>query len=284
MNDEHIHSSLRGSSVQLPDIGGDNELFLPAGDENDVPSQVAEIMRTQMAIVVEGNKENLAIQPNSQPLLDSQHPSQKESPAKKRRFIDRQENAERLGWDDTQEATPSGTSRRTVVEATQDGPPEEEDDVSEDADFQQDKRPIAQTTRRVLTSNVHQPRATQRPAKRARIINRSRETTQTQPDELEDAIERHNRVNAPPLSQIETYQAVKKNAKMVVARNPKAPRARISWSTEETERLLDLIQDAGTSWSLLLKLDEAQPDPKLQERDQVALKDKANNMKMDYLK
>jgi hypothetical protein len=48
---------------------------------------------------------------------------------------------------------------------------------------------------------------------------------------------------------------------------------------------VQLIEDYGVSWADLLRLDQEHPDnPKLQQRDQGSLKDKARNMKMDILK
>jgi hypothetical protein len=65
----------------------------------------------------------------------------------------------------------------------------------------------------------------------------------------------------------------------------KKPQQRSRWTEVEVERLVELIEDYGVSWANLLKLDLNHPGrPVLQERDQVSLKDKARNMKMDFLK
>ena len=63
----------------------------------------------------------------------------------------------------------------------------------------------------------------------------------------------------------------------------KPPQVRKGWTDEETQRLLELIIEFGTSWALLKSEDFAAGNI-LESRDQVALKDKARNMKMDYLK
>ncbi|KAL8724538.1 MAG: hypothetical protein Q9181_006781 [Wetmoreana brouardii] len=283
VQDRHVPLSIRESSVQLPPIG-DDELDLSPPEQPD-PQNIAEvIMRTQGALEAEGNKENLAIQPGQQPLRNSQPPSQREASVKKRHFLDRQENPERVGWDDTQDDIPASNPGRSVVEATQDQIPDEESELSEDGGFQKDERPIAQSNRILQTSSLNSRRVGQRPpAKRPRTVHRNRETMET--DDIMGAVARHNNANAPPLSQIETYQQVNTNAKLVVAKKARAPRTRTFWSADETERLLELIQGVGTSWSLLQKFDNKHPDgPMLESRDQVALKDKANNMKMDYLK
>lgn len=59
---------------------------------------------------------------------------------------------------------------------------------------------------------------------------------------------------------------------------------RRAWSPLETQRLLEMIGDHGCRWSLILKQDAKRAQPALQDRNQVQLKDKARNMKLDYLK
>ena len=63
------------------------------------------------------------------------------------------------------------------------------------------------------------------------------------------------------------------------------PQKRTPWSQDETERLMNLVEAHGTGWSAILKIDQDHPEgPLLQRRGQVGLKDKARNMKMDFLK
>lgn len=78
---------------------------------------------------------------------------------------------------------------------------------------------------------------------------------------------------------------VNMQAKLVRARQNKRPvQRRRKWTTEEVERLLGLIEIYGTKWANIKKADEAHEDgPLLEGRDQVALKDKARNIKFDYL-
>ncbi|KAL9114273.1 MAG: hypothetical protein Q9227_001695 [Pyrenula ochraceoflavens] len=62
------------------------------------------------------------------------------------------------------------------------------------------------------------------------------------------------------------------------------PQVRRAWTAEETERLIDLIAEHGLSWVRLKTFDECHEEGEvLGRRDQVALKDKARNMKMDFL-
>jgi hypothetical protein len=63
------------------------------------------------------------------------------------------------------------------------------------------------------------------------------------------------------------------------------PQQRSRWTEVEVERLVELIENYGVSWAYLLAMDDEHPEGAvLQQRDQVSLKDKARNMKMDFLK
>jgi hypothetical protein len=91
---------------------------------------------------------------------------------------------------------------------------------------------------------------------------------------------------APPIgSQVMAVnREARLNTAMLLA-GAKKPQQRSRWTEVEVERLVELIEDYGVSWANLLKLDLNHPGrPVLQERDQVSLKDKARNMKMDFLK
>ncbi|SLM39128.1 myb-like dna-binding, partial [Lasallia pustulata] len=70
-----------------------------------------------------------------------------------------------------------------------------------------------------------------------------------------------------------------------MAKNQQKPaQTRRPWSEEEVDRLIDLIERNGTSWSALLIIDKTMKPPLLQDRGQVGLKDKARNIKIDFLK
>ena len=87
-----------------------------------------------------------------------------------------------------------------------------------------------------------------------------------------------------PLSQgYEEYVRVNQSARQRMAVVTKPPQSRSAWTGPETDVLYNLITEHGTSWKLLKEKDKAQGGV-LKARDQVALKDKARNMKMDYLK
>lgn len=65
----------------------------------------------------------------------------------------------------------------------------------------------------------------------------------------------------------------------------KPPQSRKGWTQLETDRLHNLIAAFGCGWARLKMEDAQHPNgPLLEDRDQVALKDKAQNMKSDYIK
>lgn len=87
---------------------------------------------------------------------------------------------------------------------------------------------------------------------------------------------------SPARVQSETYKAINEVAKMTTAaRTKKKVQTRKVWTDLETETLINLIQDHGTSWKLLKDKDV---NKILLGRDQTSLKDKARNIKLDYLK
>lgn len=86
----------------------------------------------------------------------------------------------------------------------------------------------------------------------------------------------------PARVQLEAYKATNEVAKMTTAaRTKKKVQSRKAWTDLETETLINLIQDHGTSWKVLKDKDLKKV---LLDRDQTSLKDKARNIKLDYLK
>ncbi|KAL9577407.1 MAG: hypothetical protein Q9212_006382 [Teloschistes hypoglaucus] len=225
-------------SDQVPPIGDDDDANM--SDDNrhtNSPKVAGNVMHQQKAKEIETNKD---------------------SPSKKRHFIDPQEGAEHLSFSDLEES---------------------------DGGFQSDKRPVARRTRRsVPATKTNQKRPAQgSPAKRVRVTPPSQDMVE--PDELDRVMARHNDTDVPTMSQVKVWKQANKNGKDAVRNLPRRPRTRTFWSEDETARLLELIEESGARWASLLLLDFDHEDgPRLQSRDSVALKDKANNMKMDYLR
>lgn len=227
-----------------------------------------------------------------------------------RRFIDPQENAQRVSPD--QDALPQNLNRE--------GSWEEEED-----DFQQDHRVLPAPKRRkrtpankraATTADSTKPvasevseRAKRGPPKRKVIIvddnnnaggaaapvaggsttsltgKESDRTGRSNADPVEDE-ETHDieDPSTPPPEhvQLDNYKMAKELARInTAARAKKKTQSRKAWTDLETEMLINLISEHGTSWKLLKDKDVGNV---LVDRDQTALKDKARNIKFDYLK
>lgn len=99
---------------------------------------------------------------------------------------------------------------------------------------------------------------------------------------------------APPASDYSTVNEQAKSLRRAQdAKHPKVRKRRQPWEREETDALIDYIERLGTSWALIKAVDSGGQKDKmtdvphykaLLERDQNSLKDKARNMKLDYLR
>lgn len=98
--------------------------------------------------------------------------------------------------------------------------------------------------------------------------------------------------SAPPPGSYEAYQATRLQAQansrfaslVSSSTTTRPPQARRPWSAEEIQRLIDLMKSYGTSWAKIKQADSRMAVPQLMDRSQVQLKDKARNMKLDFLK
>ncbi|KAI4234175.1 MAG: hypothetical protein LQ349_003952, partial [Xanthoria aureola] len=248
-----------------------------SNDEPDNASLVQRIMLTQEKLNVEGNKENVAVQTSPEPVLTSQLHPRRGAQIQGRQF------AKRIVFD-SPEPEPSNARKSTYLSSqkSQVEAGGSQSEPSEDEGFQQDLRPM---TKRSTTARKEDTNSAngQSPPKKARTGKGRRE--EMEHGGLEGAVQRHNTVNAPlQASQAGTYRLVNSGAKERVALRPKRTQTRKPWSEEEIIRLQELINEHGLSWSLLKKMDEEHKGGQvLKDRDQVALKDKARNMKLDYL-
>ena len=191
-----------------------------------------------------------------------------------------------------------------TVDVSDQGATDEGDvDDSETTEFQTDDRPIEEgrTTR---SSAVPESASTSRPTTASsrqrssrpeasgrrfgRSVARERPTTGrsgTSGQSTDDQSHRRagTRQESPARDGQVPYERVHSVASKVMGtRRPHIVQVRRPWSEEATGRLIDLIEDGryGTCWSLI----EGLKDPLLEGRGQVALKDKARNIKVDFLK
>jgi hypothetical protein len=89
--------------------------------------------------------------------------------------------------------------------------------------------------------------------------------------------------NAEVVGEIATAQSTMAKKAISQHRAAIGRKGRLPWSSRETSELIQLIEEFGTSWTLIKEMDN-QRSQILTERDQVALKDKARNIKFATLK
>ena len=181
--------------------------------------------------------------------------------------------------------------------------PEPDDDDEED-DFEEDTRGIG-TERRQKRSRIDNERSVRAIGPRVDVSRRRRNEVAeseerdngpasstapppAQPRPLPAVPRRLDRSSesAPPASSGQKYAAANREAVQAKAeRRPLLTQVRKKWTVDENDRLITLIEEYGCSWAYLKQVDEAHPDgPRLEDRDQVALKDKARNMRHDFHK
>lgn len=233
---------------------------LRGNPRDDYRDDFADVVSTGRKILAESNKENIAedIEP------------QRTRTSKKGSLLDRQSVAHRISFEDSQRPSSNGQSSQN----------------SEDEEFQQHNQTLDIAERRAMKPlakhrSSELARSQRQSAKRARVHEPNCErnlqgSTNGVGEERENIL--------PPSQKMTQYTNVNQLAKeKKVMMEPKRPQTRQPWSEEETGVLLDLIGEYGTSWKLLKDRDFLE-DNVLEGRDQVALKDKARNMKLDYLK
>ena len=238
------------------------------------------------------------------------------------RFIDRQEDAERVGWE-TQlpvslpwsNGARATSSKRPAPPDTEDPNDEEMDDL-DDVGFQEDDRMVDVEARR-RTMPEQKPRqrtkigrGTPKRAKLQEVQPRidaedSEEETQSNRQASHREPQMGNRSeprNQPPArSQPPStdYARVQEMARATTAlhrqKNPK-PQHRVKWTDQETEALIKYIEEYGCSWAQIKRADGEwvtnqdsgeqvwKGQGLLRDRGQVHLKDKARNMRFDYEK
>ena len=253
----------------------------------------------------ESNKENMNIQ--AEPSRAHSKPS----------FLDRQENARRVSWDEDESQT-LRQPKRKAKEIIR-----EEQDDDDDDEFETDRR--APKARRVPLPQTRVPRTPQRNTREvsesnheespgdARVAddnddegdegdedNEDDEDGQQQfQRQLAERVAQHNAArrratpvvtdpavnNRSPARRYETVNAYAKAVNKSVVRTAGFVQRRRPYSEVEVRRIVELVQKHGTSWTLIKDMDSVHPDGSvLEHRSQVDLKDKCRNMVLDYMK
>ena len=264
---------------QMQPAIGDQEPYIHPELLEHRPTEATEASQGAMAILsqAEGRKENI-------------------DPARKS-FLDRQPDAQRLNFDDTQIDVPTSSNKRRQTTAEPDG----EDD--NDPAYENDARPTPKRAR----VNKGKGRAMTPPPTGYGPVEQSHDSytyasTQPVPQNVQhEAASRLPASSAPNLSSVQfndlpgstQHESVQQRAKQVVQAHKEAtyhePQVRRRWEQNETDRLYELIQLNGPRYAKILKDDKEIGELEggkamLQNRGQVQLKDKARNIKFDYLK
>ncbi|KZF20468.1 hypothetical protein L228DRAFT_285170, partial [Xylona heveae TC161] len=232
-----------------------------------------------------------------------EHDAEQQQGRPKRNFIDRQPDASRVEFDDppgSGQPTPVPVGRasrkRKLANRSNEG---DEDDDQDDA-FQQDTRPTnaearrreapvaarRQAIREMSTEHhdddaedaheVEQQQQRERRERREQREQRQERASEDAAREFTPTSRGQSHLDDDPGS---VYQQVQAEARRRVAtRLPPKVQTRQKWSTEETSLLIRCVQKYGTSWSRIV-----QSEPLFNDRGQVGLKDKARNIKFDYL-
>ena len=266
LTDQRAAETQEDDSWRPQDAGDDDDL-LPAEVEshvgvselNQFGSQVFTLKNRRQA---ESNKENIAtFTTQAEPQIRN---------GQKRRIIDRQPGAQREEFHETQELN--------LNPAVQD-----REDTSSDEVFEQLEVPRVPSARR-RPKPVRKHFSSQRLGSQGSSPGRTRDQNTSGSSRPRIVPERIS--DEPPTPQpMSLYRIANTMAKerKTLQQRTKRPQTRTAWSEDETNQLLSLIEEHGISWSLLMAEDKT-TGRFLQDRNQVALKDKARNIKVDYLR
>ena len=282
-----------------PEVDYDEDTPLDATDTNKemearFAARAKKVMARSDAHEKEKNKENLDQRKHFGP-----------AKPKPRAFVDPQDRAERVTWDASQTSTRERHDDRTKKRRPQPRVEVEEmSDPSQDESFQHNNNPGDISTRRKIAPTAIRRLPPSPPPAKEPTSGHPRDAhlspspdssdSESEADSIErqprQEVDRHNRSSlADPPSRSQARIAEEQRRINRIAKNkvraqglPKV-QTRRPWSEEETSVLIEYIMEHGTSYAYIKQLDEDDQNI-LEGRDQVALKDKARNIKTDYLK
>jgi hypothetical protein len=250
-----------------------NSLFVNYGDNEDEPlDNRPRIPSTQQMaeryeqMELDKNKEN---HPVAEGFISEQ--------TRARSFIDRQDNAQRIAFDSQgEEEHPSiQQGKKRARELTDDS-----GESSGDEDFQYDGRP--NPARKVTSMRETSP------AKRQRGTGPSGDSLDSQlarrrgDDELQASAAQYEEIPQMSYSTIQQASTQISSSQRAEQGPGRSTQRRVRWGEDETQWLIEMIGEWGSRWSQIHNVGMA--EERLEgHRDQVALKDKARNIKVDYL-
>jgi hypothetical protein len=258
------HISQSAAEDQHLDGLEDDASELPPLEEALQQETINKAMKVFKELQQEKNKEN-------RPLPSSSRPTYR------KRFNDKNLQGEKVGWDDSQEEEP------VVKHSNPHAQGREQTQDSEDEGFEEDKRTVN------LNRRIAAPRTRQRsPVEEVnsslrnrrqqdidveQVARRRREQVADEDEDEDKEVEE----NTPPPPTAADARIV---AKIQTARGKiSTAQTRTPWSEEDEQELVGLIEEHGCSWSQLMRKGQFE-----RETNEVALKDKARNLKVAYLK
>jgi hypothetical protein len=278
---EEQHPDESGAAAQDQNMGDDWQPLNDVESEHAEPGPSQHVKRVKS--MNKSNKENVRL-------------SERPGLPKPRNFNSPQPDARSLVWD---EESQEGTQQERAK--TQQSPrrvagkrprpadvEEDEDDVSPDEGYENDARQstAADRRRQELNASKQAKQPVKSPPKRPRT-ELSGSSGQ--------ARDRASQGSSTPDYDInrQTQSNVRRPTQVTVRARPRAPQQRRGWTLDEETALIDYVEEYGTSWSLIKQIDRGHPladndngdgPNHLKYRDQVALKDKARNLRFDYHK
>ena len=238
-------------------------------------SPIERILELEAETLAEQDKENLPQPSDTSP--------KRPNPSS---VFDRQANAKRISFSSQpstqQRPLTSSRPRRRTTEVDHD-PDYQVSSPSEDNDFQRDQRVrFAQSSFPKTSSKRPAPIPESRSSIKRTRLSREQHTSSALDEDYRDSPVR-TLEETPNPSQSDLYRAVNEQSRRTTALLPKKVQSRRVWSNEEMQALINLIQECGYSCALI-KYEDGQRGKILTERSQTNIKDKARNMKFDYLK
>ena len=200
-----------------------------------------------------------------------------------RSFIDPQANAQRVRRSKGTQLRETSAPRASQISRGKRPVPASDEDVgqvSDDEGFEQDHRIVDVQRKRKEAPTSSQRSVIVHSPKRPRLQTNQQIAEERLDSEEEDELDTSTAINQVPSSNYRKVNQISKNLSRLI---PPKPQNRTKWSPSEDDKLIALIEEVGCSWARIKRLD-ADSGNILKLRDQVALKDKARNMKFDYLK
>jgi hypothetical protein len=243
-------------------------------EQNILASQQSmQVLQTLRLHEAQSNKENI---------------QEQQQVVRKGKSVDRQAGAQKvMSFEDTQIVNGApGPSRKRGRQANDE---EEEGSIQ----FEDDGRPQANKRARSNAPPDDFAEVAMQVAANAQLVAQAQATSSQPLPTRQPLTPRQNRPppsTAPDARHLQSPIDDIPGSQTIASTQSKGPQVRVPFSVEENTRLLELITSLpdGTmriSWAQLEKDDLRHPEgPLLQRRGQVGLKDKARNLKMDFIK